>query len=128
MPLHPLTLHRDPVLPPGIFRKEDNYPRRRWKQVQYISDAFCKRWSREYLPLLQARSKRQIATRDFRPDDIVLLGEDAPRRCWPLAKITAVHVSADGHVRSVTLKTRDSDNVVRPVTKICLLEQCDTGT
>ncbi len=32
------------------------YIRRRWRQVQYLSDLFWKRWIREYLPLLQERS------------------------------------------------------------------------
>jgi hypothetical protein len=45
------------VLPPGIFNKNDVYSKRRWRQVQYMSDLFWKRWIREYLPILQQRQK-----------------------------------------------------------------------
>jgi len=121
-PNHLLTLRQEPVLPPGIFVRQDNYSRRRWKQVQHMTDIFWRRWTREYLPLLQQRSKWIAQTRDFKSGDIVLLLEDSPRNCWPLARILAVHQSEDGHVRSVTLKTRGVSSVVRPVSKICLLE------
>ncbi len=51
-PNHLLLLKRQPVLPPGVFQKEDLYARKRWRQVQYLSDIFWRRWTREYLPLL----------------------------------------------------------------------------
>jgi len=121
-PNHLLTLKHEPVLPPGIFVSQDSYSRRRWRQVQYMADIFWKRWTREYLPLLQRRSKWVTQARDFRPGDVVLLVEDSPRNCWPLARILAVHRSDDGHVRSVTLKSRDTSSIVRPISKICLLE------
>ena len=121
-PNHLLTLRQEPILPPGIFSSLDSYSRRRWRQVQYMTDIFWKRWTREYLPLLQQRSRWVTHSRDFRPGDVVLLVEDSPRSSWPLARILTVHHSKDGHVRSVTLKTRGVSSVVRPVSKICLLE------
>ena len=119
---HLLTMRREPALPPGIFVKEDNYCKRRWKQVQYMADIFWKRWIREYLPTLQQRSKWFTAVRDFKVGDVVLLMEESPRGSWPLARIVAVHMSDDGHIRSVTLKLRDASHVSRPITKISLLE------
>ena len=56
-PNHLLQLKVQPILPPGLFVKEDLYARRRWRQTQYIADLFWKRWVREYLPLLQTRQK-----------------------------------------------------------------------
>ena len=52
-PNHLLLLKKQPALPPGVFQKEDLYARRKLKQVQYLSDIFWKRWTKEYLPLLQ---------------------------------------------------------------------------
>lgn len=33
-----------PPVPPGVFNKDDEYANRRWKQVQYLTDTFWKRW------------------------------------------------------------------------------------
>ena len=59
-PNHLLLLREKQSIPPGIFVCEDNYSRRRWRQVQYMSNQFWKRWVKEYLPLLQERQKVQF--------------------------------------------------------------------
>ena len=56
-PNHLLLLRAGPSFPPGMFLREDQYTNKRWKQVQYLSDVFWKRWTREYLPMLQERMK-----------------------------------------------------------------------
>ena len=56
-PNHLLLLRQGAVLPPGLFRREDNYSRRRWRQIQYLADQFWRRWSSEYIPLLQRQQK-----------------------------------------------------------------------
>ena len=42
-PNHLLLLRSGSSLPPGIFDKDDLYSRRRWRQVQYLSDVFWRR-------------------------------------------------------------------------------------
>ncbi|KAK0140007.1 hypothetical protein N1851_023079 [Merluccius polli] len=77
-----------PILPPGLFDKRETYGRRRWKQVQYISDLFWKRWAKEYLPTIQQRQKWNRPHRSFSIGDLVLLiDESAPRNSWPLGRI-----------------------------------------
>ncbi len=46
-PNHILQLRSKPFLPPGLFQKSDLYIKRRWRQVQYLSDLFWKRWIKE---------------------------------------------------------------------------------
>ena len=125
-PSHLLLLRSGPKLPPGVFRKEDGYSRRRWRQVQYLADIFWRRWIREYLPQLQERQKWAYPSRNFAVDDIVLVVDDrVPRSSWPLGRITSVRKnSTDEHVRSVTVKTRTSQ-YDRPVDKIVLLESVE---
>lgn len=53
-PNHLLLLKAKLIILPGLFDKNES-SRRRWKQVQYLSDLFWKRWMKEYLPLMQQR-------------------------------------------------------------------------
>ena len=77
---------------------------------------------REYLPALQARQKWQRAKLDICSGDVVLVEEEnIPRGLWPMGKVISVKVGRDGHVRSCVIKTRASQ-IIRPVTKLCLLE------
>ncbi|KAF7662178.1 hypothetical protein LDENG_00240770 [Lucifuga dentata] len=64
-PNHLLQLKCQPVLPPVIFEKTDSYSRRRWKQIQYLTDLFWKCWIREYLPIMQQRNKWERNKRNF---------------------------------------------------------------
>lgn len=122
-PNHLLLLRSGSQLPPGVFRKEDLYTRRRWRQVQYLSDVFWRRWIKEYLPSLQDRQKWVKPRRNLAPGDIVLLVDENVARCrWPLGRVLEVKMNPhDGYVRTVTLKTK-STILERPVDKIVFLE------
>ena len=120
-PNHLLLSKVQPLLSPGTFKQEDTYVRRRWRQVQYISDLFWSRWLKEYLPLLQERQKWSRVRRNFMQGDIVLIADvNAPRGSWVIARIVNINPDQRGVVRSVKLQTRTS-LIERPVTKIVLL-------
>ncbi|MGH0117086.1 UNVERIFIED_CONTAM: hypothetical protein FKN15_030931 [Acipenser sinensis] len=124
-PNHLLLLKIKPSLPPGLFQKEDLYSRRRWKQVQYMSDLFWKRWTREYLPQLQERQKWSRASRNFVVGDVVLVVDDsAPRNSWVMGKVIQVVPDRHGFVRQVRIKTKTSV-LYRPITKVCLLQEAE---
>ncbi len=124
-PNHLLLLRPNQCLPPGLFNKNDQYSSRRWRQVQYLADIFWKRWTREYIPLLQTRQKWHDIKRNFKIGDVVLVVEQTmPRGCWPLGRITEVTPGRDGLVRSLKVKTMKSE-LVRPIDKICLLEAAE---
>ena len=42
-PNHLLLMKTKPFLPPGVCHPEDCYPRRRWRQVQYMADLFLEK-------------------------------------------------------------------------------------
>ena len=46
-PNHLLHLRPTPSLPPGLFVKEDLHCRHVWRQAQYLSGVFWRRWSNE---------------------------------------------------------------------------------
>lgn len=123
-PNHLLLLRPGPSLPPGVFVKEDLY-RRRWRQVQYLSDLFWRRWTKEYLPILQQRQKWLLPTRNLQIGDIILIAdENSPRSLWPLGRVLQTFPGDDGLVRSAQVKTQSSI-LVRPTDKLCLLEAVD---
>ncbi|KAI2645449.1 Pro-Pol polyprotein [Labeo rohita] len=120
-PNHLLQLKVQPVLPPGLFKKEDLYVRRRWRQIQYIADLFWTRWIREFLPLMQERQKWSRVKQNFSVGDIVVVADaTAPRGSWIMARVIEAMKDSKGLVRSVRLQTK-TNQLQRPINKICLL-------
>ena len=59
-PNHLLLSRALSAIPPGLFVKEDSYSQRRWRQVQYLADAFWRGWIRQNLPSLQPTTATKI--------------------------------------------------------------------
>ena len=120
-PNHLLLLKGKPALTPGVFQKEDLYSKRRWRQVQYISDIFWKRWSREYMPLLQERQKWLEKNRNVKEGDVgLIVDERAPRGSWLMGKVEKTIPDAKGFICLVLVKTK-TNTLERPINKLCLL-------
>ena len=122
-PNHLLTMKCKVLLPPpGVFQKDDLYCRRRWRRVQHICNEFWTRWHKEYLHNLQQRSKWQLHKRNFMVGDVVIIKDGGDvRNNWQMGRITQIHPSSDGDVRSCTIKTSCSQTLLRPISKIVLL-------
>lgn len=122
-PNHLLLMKNQPNFPPGIFNQDDLYTRKRWKQVQFLADLFWRRWTREYLPLLQERQKWTSQKRNFEPGDVVLVVDSSsPRNTWTMGRIIQTLPDSSGTVRRVKLQTKNS-TLERSVHKICLLQE-----
>ncbi|XP_013381171.1 uncharacterized protein LOC106152206 [Lingula anatina] len=120
-PNHLLAIRGIHSLPWGDFHTADTY-RKLWRHAQYIVSQFWKRWTNEYLPLLQSRSKWQYAKENLKVGDLVLIVDASmPRGLWPLAIVESVKVGRDGLVRSASVRT-NSSTFVRPISKLVLLE------
>ena len=118
-----LLIMRPATAPQGLFDAKDLQLRKKWRQVQYLADLFWRRWTREYLPLLRARTKWTEPERNVMEGDIILVMDySLPRNEWTLGRIVQVYPGADGLVRVAKVRTRDTE-LVRPVTKLCLLEE-----
>jgi hypothetical protein len=121
-PNHLLMLRNKAGEQMGVFVKQDLYVRKRWRQIQYLADVFWRRWTREYLPLLQSRNKWTSPQRNVQGGDLVIVVNDnAHRNMWQLGRVIETYSGSDGLVRSALVRSKDS-TCVRPVTKLCLLE------
>lgn len=120
-PNHLLQLKAKTTMPLGIFEKNDQYSRKRWRQAQYLADLFWRRWTKEYLPLMQERSKWNSIRRNLSPGDLVIIVDNtAPRKSWIMGRVVKTFPDAKGLVRSVLVKTQTSE-IQRPIDKLCLL-------
>ena len=124
-PNHILLLKGKPILPPGLFEKSDLYIKRKWRQVQYVAELFWKRWTSEYLLVMQERQKWTKQRRNFIPGDIVVLADaTAPRGSLMMGRVLSTTADLRGLVRSVKVQTKTSI-LDRPITKLCLLLEAD---
>ncbi|XP_069128774.1 uncharacterized protein [Argopecten irradians] len=123
-PNHLLLLRPGEWFPPGVFEKTDNYCRRRWRQVQYLAHVFWRRWTGEYLPMLQKRQKWLKRERNIRIGDLVLIADNLPRHAWNLGRIQEVVKDKNNFVRIVKVKTA-TNVLTRPVAKLVLILESD---
>ena len=125
-PNHLLMLNRNYSFPWAATHKTDAY-RRQWRHAQFIVGHFWKRWVKEYLIELHRRQKWLEKKPNLGVGDVVLImDENVPRGAWPLGRVVDVNVGRDGLVRSVRLRTKTT-YLVRPITKLVVLESCSEG-
>nr|CAB3263156.1 uncharacterized protein LOC104265735 [Phallusia mammillata] len=124
-PNHLLRVNPFGGLPPAATNDRDCYARQGWRHVQYLSDQFWKRWSREYLRTIISRQKWHDEKKNLQVNDVVLLVDNAsPRSSWSIGRIVAVHPDEHGVVRNVMVRSK-GNCVRRPIHKLCLIVPAD---
>ncbi|XP_075158099.1 uncharacterized protein LOC142231374 [Haematobia irritans] len=105
---------------PSLLETPVNYLTR-WKYIERLKQHFWKRWRNEYLNRLQARPKWLSPEPNAKVGDLVLIADE---RCgpgqWQLGRIKETHSGADGHIRVVSILTKNKI-LKRPISKICFL-------
>ena len=120
-PNHLLQQKQPTSLPPGIFYPSDNYSRKQWRQIQYLTNIFWSRWMKEYLPLLQTRQKWFRTKRNLSVNDVVLVvDKTSPRGTWLLGRVIETFPDANNLIRSARVRTKHSVGL-RPISKLCLV-------
>ncbi|XP_064622140.1 uncharacterized protein LOC135484496 [Lineus longissimus] len=115
------------VSPPDVVSPSEINSWRWWRRVQVIADHVCKRWLREYLPMLTVRRKWLKEERNLAEGDLVIVRENnLLRGSWEMARVVETYPGNDGRVRSVMVKTPKA-TYVRPVARIALLEENISG-
>ena len=111
------------------FRFENVSITRRVKFLQELVRQFWMKWHVMVFPSLVPQYKWRVQERDVCEGDVVLLRDEAASPGdYKLGQVAGVKVSADGHVRSVTVRyVKSSDNgavhgyVCRPVHKLVVI-------
>lgn len=97
----------------------------RFQRLEHIRQHFWKRWSSEYIPELQQRTKWKLKCKDLKPNDLVLLKEDlTPPLNWRLGRIEKLFPGQDGIPRVADISTARGI-VRRAINRICLLPSPD---
>ena len=97
------------------------YARRRWAQVQFLSNQFWCRWVNEFMPNLTQRQKWFQPGRNVQVGDVVLLAESMQQRSkWVMGRVLETYPDKHGKVRTVLLKTLGS-TMKRPIAKLCVI-------
>lgn len=64
--------------------------------MQYIANQFWSRWVKEYLPVLQIRSKWLASKANLKAGDLVMVMDlVTPIHSWPLARVREVFKGKD---------------------------------
>ena len=105
--------------------EEEVNSRKKYRRAQPLANKFWNRWLKEYLPLLTKRNKWTEEVRNLEKEDLVMIVElNVSRGMWQIGRVIEVYPGKDGSVRSAQVKTK-SGNYVRPVARLCLLEEND---
>ncbi|CAH2101847.1 unnamed protein product [Euphydryas editha] len=95
--------------------------RNNWKLIELMRRHYWDRWSKEYLHLLQNRSKWQQTKDNIQKGQLVLVKENnLPPAKWAMGRVVELHPGSDDLVRVVTLKTQNGV-LKRPITKLAPL-------
>ena len=90
--------------PPGNLDATDLYTRKRWRQVQQLTNMFWDRFRKEYLLNLQHRQKWTKTNRNITVVDIILVKEDDVfGGNWRMGKVIKIIGSTD-HTRKLQLE------------------------
>ncbi|XP_058817179.1 uncharacterized protein LOC131680486 [Topomyia yanbarensis] len=98
----------------------------KWQLMQRKLQDFWRRWRREYLYQLQARTKRWKPPVQIEVGKLVVIQDDnLPPMRWRMGRIHKLHPGDDQVVRVVTVKTAGG-MLTRPVEKLCILPLPDS--
>lgn len=122
-PAHFLIGRTPTALPDYNYEEVPTNRLKYFQQLQQMYQNFWRSFSRDYVGLLQQRTKwRSSKGPSLAAGTVVLLKEDRLPPCrWKVAKIIDTHPGPDRVVRVATMKTSDGNIVKRSFSKICPL-------
>ncbi|XP_055614749.1 uncharacterized protein LOC129761072 [Toxorhynchites rutilus septentrionalis] len=93
-----------------------------YKRSRYLANEFWERWSKEYLPTLNHRSKWFEEKKPLEVGDLVFLVEGKDRKNWKRGLVQKVIKGADGRIRQAEIGTADGKVYRRAAANLAVLE------
>ncbi|XP_058467076.1 uncharacterized protein LOC131439990 [Malaya genurostris] len=100
-----------------------------YKRSQYLSDRMWERWSKEYLPTINRRTKWYDERRLLKVGDLVFIVDGKERKKWTRGMVEEVMQGPDGRVREARVRTAAGIHR-RSVANLAVLEieSCKSGS
>lgn len=76
-----------------------------YKRSQYLADRMWERWSKEYLPTINRRTKWFNDSRPLKIGDLVFVVDGKDRKQWTRGIVEEVVPGADGRIREAQVRT-----------------------
>lgn len=93
-----------------------------WRCCEQVRQHFWKAWSKDYLSLLNQRTKWKKVLPNLKEGSLVLLiNSNTPPHHWPMGRVMKVYSGNDNMVRVVDVQTSDGKMHSRAVSKIVML-------
>ena len=100
--------------------------RRSHDDLRPMVELVWRRWLKEYVPMLQKRSKWLTEEKMLEEGDVVLVVDEIqPREKWSLALVVEVVKSEDGRQRRYKVRTSSGQVLERDIRKLIILERDD---
>lgn len=92
----------------GVFNVSDAHSHKAYRRSQHLVSKFLSRWNREYLPLINRRSKWFEKTHPIRVKDVVILTDPTQsKNAWKKGLVVRVYPGDDGIVRAADIQLAD---------------------
>ncbi|XP_062708042.1 uncharacterized protein LOC115258210 isoform X2 [Aedes albopictus] len=92
-----------------------------YNQAQYLAEELWRRWQREYLPMMNRRTKWFDERTTVAIGDLVYVADSERRKSWERGVVEEVFAGNDGRIRSAMVRT-STGMKKRAVAKLAVLE------
>ncbi|XP_055641202.1 uncharacterized protein LOC129778361 isoform X1 [Toxorhynchites rutilus septentrionalis] len=92
-----------------------------YKRSQYLANRMWERWSKEYLPTINRRTKWFEEQKPLQVNDLVFIVDGKTRKSWIRGIVEELHPGSDGRVRQALVRTARGV-YRRPVANLAVLE------